>query len=257
MRKNKTRFGGFYWPILLTLILFFWYLSSDVLQIVDPVLIPSPFKILQVFIEDWRWMLDGLLSSLGRITVAYLIAVPLAVYFGVWAGWIPNIRKLLYPIARVLSTIPPIIYSPFLVALLPSFKIASLTILLLGLFWPTFLNLVHRLDHIEEEIIVPAMMLELNNHEMIHSILLPYVWPGVLTSCRSLLSTSFMLLSFAEMMGADSGLGFYIRYFADYGNYSKVIAGIILTATVILLLNRFLAFIEEIAVPWRPQKRKR
>ena len=69
--------------------------------------------------------------------------------------------------------------------------------------------------------------------------------------------TSFMLLSFAEMMGADSGLGFYIRYFADYGNYSKVIAGIILTATVILLLNRFLAFIEEIAVPWRPQKRKR
>ena len=166
-------------------------------------------------------------------------------------------RKLLYPIARVLSTIPPIIYSPFLVALLPSFKIASLTILLLGLFWPTFLNLVHRLDHIEEEIIVPAMMLELNNHEMIHSILLPYVWTGVLTSCRSLLSTSFLLLSFAEMMGADSGLGFYIRYFADYGNYSKVIAGIILTATVILLLNRFLAFIEEIAVPWRPQKRKR
>ncbi len=160
MRNNKTRFGGFYWPILLTLILFFWYLSSDVLQIVDPILIPSPFKILQVFIEDWRWMLDGLLSSLGRITVPYLIAVPLAIYFGVWAGWIPNIRKLLYPMARVLSTIPPIIYSPFLVALLPSFKIASLTILLLGLFWPTFLNLVHRLDHIEEEIIVPAMMLE-------------------------------------------------------------------------------------------------
>lgn len=256
MKNYKSRFYRLYWPILLALIITIWYLVTDVFPIADPVLIPSPIRVLKVFTEDWRWMLEGLLSSLGRLFTAYIVAVPLAVYLGVWSGWMPRMRQLIYPLARVMSTIPPIIYSPFLVALLPSFKAASFTILFLGLFWPSFLNLVHRLDHIEEEILVPAMMLELKNHEMVHAILLPYVWPGVLTSCRSLLSTSFMLLSFAEMMGAESGLGFYIRYYADYGNYAKVIAGIILTANVILVLNRSLELIEDVAVPWRPRKRQ-
>ena len=79
----------------------------------------------------------------------------------------------------------------------------------------------------------------------------PYAYPGILTGCRTTLSTSFMILTFAEMMGADSGLGFYIRYFADYGNYTNVIAGIILTSIVILIINALFGFVEKVAVPWR------
>lgn len=253
-RPKRMRFSTFLWPILLTFIVLFWHLMTDVWQIADRVLVPSPRAVFNVFINDWKWMLEGAIASISRLLIAFLVAIPSAVYLGVWAGWTPFVRQLLYPPARVLSPIPPIIYSPFLVALLPSFQMASMTMLIIGIFWPTFLALVHRLDHIEEEILVPAMMLELKSHSMVHAILLPYVWPGVLNSCRTLLSSSFMLLAFSEMMGASSGLGFYVRYFADYGNYANVIAGIIATVVVIFLLNAILVVIEKVAVPWRPNQ---
>lgn len=254
LRPKRTRYGYLLWPIIIALIIVFWHLATEVWQIADPVLVPAPRAVINVYLKDWQWMLEGAFASLLRLAIAFLISVPLAVYLGVWAGWKPSVRQLLYPPARVLSPIPPLIYSPFLVALMPTFQIASMLMLIMGIFWPTFLALVHRLDHIEEEILVPAMMLELKDRTMVHSILLPYVWPGVLTSCRNLLSSSFMLLSFAEMMGADSGLGFYVRYFADYGNYTNVIAGIIATAMVILLLNTLLSTIEKYAVPWRSRQ---
>lgn len=254
MQQYKKNFEKPYlWPITLILLVILWYFLTDVWQITDPVLIPSPRAVFDVFARDWRWIVRGAFSSVLRLLIAFLIAIPFAAYLGSWAGWNSHVRRLLYPPARVLSPIPPLVYSPFLVAILPSFQMASMTMLVMGLFWPTFLSLVHRLDQIEEEIVVPALMLELRSSTIVHSVLLPYLWPSVLTSCRTLLSSSFMLLSFAEMMGTSSGLGFYIRYFADYGKYAHVVAGIFSTAAVILILNKIIRWIEERAVPWRPR----
>ncbi len=58
------------------------------------------------------------------------------------------------------------------------------------------------------------------------------------------LSTSFLLLTTAEMMGASSGLGYFIKNYSDYTNYTNVIAGIILIGIVVSVLNVFLSFAE-------------
>ena len=75
--------------------------------------------------------------------------------------------------------------------------------------------------------------------------------PGVLSGLRSSLSSAFMLLTLAEMMGARSGLGYFIRNFADYANYTNVVAGIILVALVITLLNRGVTALERRLIRWR------
>ena len=52
-------------------------------------------------------------------------------------------------------------------------------------------------------------------------------------------------------MGAHSGLGYFIRNFADYGNYTNVLAGILLVALVITLLNSALSVLERHLIRWR------
>ncbi|HHX37634.1 MAG TPA: ABC transporter permease subunit, partial [Clostridiaceae bacterium] len=178
-------------------------------------------------------------------------AIPVAVYLGTWAGWNPVLHGLFFPLARFLSPIPPLVYSPFLVALSPTFQAASLAMLILGIFFPVFLNVMFRLENIEDEILIPARMLELSDVQMVHCILLPYILPNVLTFMKGILTSAFMILNFAEMMGATSGLGFYVRYFADYGNYAKVLAGIILSGSVILCINKLMSILETKLIPWR------
>ena len=65
-----------------------------------------------------------------------------------------------------------------------------------------------------------------------------------------LVYSAFMLLTLAEMMGAHSGLGYFIRNFADYANYTNVLAGILLVALVITLLNRAVTALETRLVRW-------
>lgn len=153
--------------------------------------------------------------------------------------------------ARVLSPIPAIIYAPYLIALMPSFRSASAAVIVIGIFWPTFLQMVNRVLSLDSRIVDSALVLGLRRRELLFEVFLPWLLPGILSGLRTSLSSAFMLLTLAEMMGAHSGLGYFIRNFADYGNYTNVLAGILLVALVITLLNSALSVLERHLIRWR------
>lgn len=53
------------------------------------------------------------------------------------------------------------------------------------------------------------------------------------------------------MMGASSGLGYFIKNYSDYADYTNVIAGIILIGIVVSVLNVFLSFAERRLIKWK------
>jgi NitT/TauT family transport system permease protein len=65
-----------------------------------------------------------------------------------------------------------------------------------------------------------------------------------------MLSISVMTLMVAEMIGAEKGMGFYVRRSLDYANYTQAIAGIFFIAIVITALNAVIAVIRRKAVKW-------
>ncbi len=62
---------------------------------------------------------------------------------------------------------------------------------------------------------------------------------------------AFMLLMFAEMMGATRGLGYYIVNYNTYGNYTNVVAGIIMIGIIVTILNRFTSVLQKQVVRWK------
>lgn len=63
-------------------------------------------------------------------------------------------------------------------------------------------------------------------------------------------TTGIMLLTFAEMMGATSGMGYYIVNYNTYGNYTKVVAGIIVVGTVVTVLNKCIDVLQKKLIVW-------
>ena len=61
-----------------------------------------------------------------------------------------------------------------------------------------------------------------------------------------------MILIMAEMIGAKSGLGFYVKKFSDYIDFTRVFAGIILIGFVIAAANALLQRLENRLIKWKP-----
>ena len=228
-----------------------WDLTTTKLGIMHPVLVPAPEAVFNVFATQWPDLLVHIASSLQLLLMGAVTSILAGVLLGALVGWTPGLRDVLAPIARVLAPIPSIVFAPYLVALMPTFRLASATVIFLGLFWPTFLNTVMRVSSMDKRIIESARMLELSRREMVCSVILPYLVPGVLSGLNGQLTSAIMMLTFAEMLGAKSGLGYYIINYTNFANYVNVLAGIITVGVVVTILNWLVNLLKEHAIKWR------
>lgn len=232
-------------------LLLVWEVVTAKLGIAHRVLIPAPEDVFWVFVTQRELMIRGIFSSLALLFSGMVVGIGLGMILGMAVGWIPRLRNLFFPIARVISPIPPIIYTPYVVALMPTFRSASRLVIILGIFWPTFMSTILRVTGMERRLLDSARALCPNSRTMIFEILFPYVWPGIIRNLRVTLSASFLILTMAEMMGASSGLGYFIKNYSDYANYTNVVAGIILVGIVVSVLNLVIGQMEKHLIRWK------
>lgn len=227
-----------------------WEYFTAKVGVKNAMLYPAPEKVFGVFAKDYEKILEGVVSSLQLLFTSFGLALFFGVGLGLLVGLSDRLSGTIMPIVKVISPIPPIIYSPYAVALLPSFRAASIFVVTMTIFWSIFMSMVLSVRQIDRKIMDSARTLNVSKASMIVHILLPYSLPGILNSVTVSVSTSFLVLTAAEMIGATSGLGWYIKYHSDFATFSKVIFGIFMIGLVVTLLNVLLAGIRKILIRW-------
>lgn len=251
MRKKKITNSSCDIMIFVLLLLIVWELCTSVFNIAHPVLVPCPENVFDTFREQWHEMLLNVAYSMELLAIGFITGMVLAVLLGLIAGWFPRLRSFAYPIANVMAPIPAVVFSPYLVALMPSFRSASALVIILGVFWPTFLTTINRVESMDSRILDSARMLNLSNSDMIWHILLPYVIPGIVSGLKVSVTTSLLMLNFAELMGAAHGMGYYIQNSITYANYTHAVAGIVCIAIVVTILSKLVTAFQKKAIVWR------
>lgn len=237
--------------IIVFLFLLIWEYFTAKAGMENPMLYPAPENVFGIFIKDYKKILEGVVSSLRLMFTAFGLALAFGVGLGLIVGLSDKLSATVMPIVRVISPIPPIIYSPYAVALLPSFRAASIFVVTMTIFWSIFMNMVLNVREIDRKIMDSAKTLNLSKSTMILQVLLPYSLPGIINSVSISVSTSFLVLTAAEMIGATTGLGWYIKYHADFANFTKVIFGIFMIGVVVTLLNVLIAAVKKLLIRWR------
>ena len=237
--------------IIVFVALILWEYITAKVGVKDAMLYPAPENVFNIFVTDYEKILEGVGSSLRLMGLAFALALFFGVGLGLIVGLSDRLSSTVMPIVRVISPIPPIIYSPYAVALLPSFRAASIFVITMTIFWSIFMNMVLSVRQIDRKIMDSARTLNLNQSSMILHVLLPYSLPGIINSVSVSVSTSFLVLTAAEMIGATSGLGWYIKYNADFANFTKVIAGIFVICVVVTVLNALISLVKRLLIRWR------
>lgn len=234
----------------LSLIFLIWEVVVTKLNIANPVLVPAPEEVFIVFINNWKLMWSGFLSSMFLLFSGFLLALSLGISGGLFVGWNPRLRKAVFPIAKAISTVPALVYTPYVVAIMPTFTAASVFVVFSGIFWSTFMNQINYVGAIDKRVIDSAKVLNVSTPTMLFKVILPFTLPRNIDLLAVSLSVSFMTLTAAEMIGANSGMGYFVRKFCDYADYPKVIAGIIFIGIVVTFLNLVIDAIKKVLVKW-------
>ena len=236
--------------IIIYIFLLFWDLSYKFGFVQNDLLIPSPEGLFYVFKTDYIKIWNNVLDSLELLFFGFLFAIISGTILGLIAGWFKRASEVTIPITNVITLIPPVLITAWLIMWFP-FKIAAIAIIFLAVFWPTLQGMITRVSQIDKKIIDAAKVMGVGNFEMIYRVVLPYCLPGIIISISKSLRGAFMCLVAAEMIGINGGIGFYTETYKAYADYRRVLAGIVTIALVTTIIDIVVNKIEKKIVKWR------
>jgi ABC-type nitrate/sulfonate/bicarbonate transport system permease component len=195
----------------LVLAFLIWQLLSTF--IFNPFLIPPPLEVIRTAIP---MMMSGEIFadvsiSMSRILVGFFSGSLIGVIFGVLLGRIRILHDLLDPIMELLRYLSPTAMIPIAVIW---FGIGELSKYFL-IFWGTFfIVLINTTAGVWRAPIArqrAAECLGANRLQIFLMVVIPSAVPYIVTGMRVAMASSFMSIIPAEILAADSGIGYLLQ----------------------------------------------
>ncbi len=228
-----------------------WTLATAKFDLLNDLLFPPPGKVIAQFAEDKTVILTNIKSSVGIIVQGFLLAAVTAIPLGLLIGLNARLGNAASYLTKFFSSIPPIVYIPYGIALLPTFRSVSIFVIFLASFWPIFAGTMSGVLNVDKKIIDSAKVLNVKKPAMLTSIILPASLSQIFLGCNQGLSVSFILLTSAEMIGARDGMGYYVKYYSDFGDYTRTITGLLVIGIVVIAVTFLFNIFRQYLLRWK------
>lgn len=236
--------------VLLFSFFILWEVSYKLGWVHNDLLIPSPEGLFHVFVEKPVEIIYDVWGSIQLLFWGFILAAILGTILGLLAGWVPRVREVLLPLSNVITLIPPLMFSAYLIMILSTFKQAAIAVIFFAVFWPTFQGTVARVGQMDRKIIEAAKTMGVGTVGMLFKVIFPYCLPGIIKSISKSLRGAFMCLSGAEMLGIGTGIGYFIEKYKSFADFRCVLAGIITVGVITTVVDITVNRIEKTFIKW-------
>ena len=220
---------------------------------VDGLLFPPPTKIFQALthLAAIGQLWADVRASLLRVAVGFGLASMLAVLLAFTIVRRRAIAPYMLVVVDLLRPISVLAWIPLAIIWFGIGNASSWFIIFLGAFFPVFTNAYHGFSSVERTHVLVARNYGVTGLQFVAEILLPSALPAILTGMRVGLGVGWMCLIAAEMISAQSGLGYMIQMARVLIETEKVMAGMVVIGIIGYLMNEALLLAERALTPWR------
>ncbi|HJB00491.1 MAG TPA: ABC transporter permease [Candidatus Mediterraneibacter merdavium] len=217
---------------------------------------PGPIEVLKllfssIFEPIGKYTIYGhLYFSLRRVIVGYTVASMLGIVVGISMGTSRYAEAIIKPLFELIRPIPPIAWIPLVILWFGVGELPKYAIIFIGSFTNVTLNAYTGAQRVDPQLIGCAKMLGTSNRDIFLRVILPSSLPQIFAGLQVALSTAWMAVLAAEMVGAQEGCGWIILRGSDTTNIPLVLVGMVVIGVVGLLLATIMRVIERGLCSW-------
>ena len=220
---------------------------------IDLRLFPAPSEVLSDLGDLVRSgeLLSNFLVSLARATAGFAVGASAGLVFGVLVGYSRLAESLLDPTFQMLRTVPLLAMTPLFILWLGFSDTAKVTLIATGAFFPMYVNAFLGVRGVDRKLFEVARVLEFSRAQQIRRVILPAAAPNILLGLRLSIGMSWLCLVVAELMGAQSGLGYLIQNARSLLDTSTVLIGVAAFALIGKASDSLVRVAERHLLAWR------
>jgi NitT/TauT family transport system permease protein len=219
-----------------------------------PRLFPDLGQILgagRTFVANGDWYYHSWFT-LQRTLVAFAIAAPCGVMLGALLARSRTGETLLEPIFSFGYPVPKIALFPIFTFLFGLGSTAKIAAAALEALYPITLSAYYGFRATDQVLIWAARGMGASQSRIFFKVLLPGALPYIFSSFRIGMHVALIIVVTLELIGENSGLGFFVTYAANSYKYALFFAGVGAIVLWGFLLDRCMVLLNR-TIFWRPR----
>lgn len=240
--------------LLLATLLGAWELYVDTGG-ADPLVLPPPHQIASALFEDRSLLWSNFLVTAKEVLLGIFVAVVAALGLAVAIHFSPTLRRAVYPLLVASQAIPFPIIAFVLVLWLGFGLLPKLIVIALVSFFPIVVTTLAGLAAVDGDLITLMRTFDAPRRRTFWLVELPSAVPGVLTGAKIAVAVAVIGDVFAELSGANSGLGYLYQQSEAQLLFPRAYATVVVLSLFAIALFALLTLAERLALPWAYEPR--
>lgn len=184
----------------------------------------------EIFVHVW--------ASLSRVLTAWLIAVAIAVPLGLAMGRSRRMEIIADPFVELFRPISPLAWIPLAILWFGIGETGKVFIIFIATFFPILLNTVSGVKGVDPVLIRAGQVLGCNTErKLFMKVILPAAMPTIIVGFRIAFGTGWAAIIAAELVAAQSGLGYLIADGMEILRSDLVLVGMVVIGILGVLID--------------------
>jgi NitT/TauT family transport system permease protein len=219
---------------------------------VNRVFLPAPYDVAHR-VTTW-YSDDELLKDVGiscfRVVAGWALSALVALPLGLLIGTFRAVQALLEPLTDFIRYMPAVAFIPLVMLWIGIDEGAKVAIIFIGTFFQMVLMVAEDVRRVPMAQIEVAQTLGASRLEVIEQVIIPSAKPALLDTLRITMGWAWTYLVVAELVAANSGLGYAIVKAQRFLQTDKIFAGILLIGAIGLIMDQAFRLIHRLAFPY-------
>ncbi|MGN8647486.1 ABC transporter permease [Gracilibacillus sp. HCP3S3_G5_1] len=233
-------------------LLLLWEFCSQ-FEILDPRFFPAPTLIIQTLVQmgESGELFTHITVSLNRIIFGFLLGVIPAICIGLLMGMYRYFKHFFSPIIMIFMPIPTLAMLPIILILFGIGEFSKMITIAISVFFPVAINTAAGVANIDKIYLDVAKNYQANAKDFFFKIALPGSLPVMLEGIQMGQAIALLTIVAAEMIGANSGIGYLIWMNYKAFLLPQMYVGLLLISFFGYFFSLLLRGIEKKLLPWK------
>jgi ABC-type nitrate/sulfonate/bicarbonate transport system permease component len=193
-------------------------------------------------------------ASLQRLFIGFWLGLIPGLLLGAVMGLSRPVRAALSPLVSGTYPIPKSALLPLILLIFGLGEMSKIVMVAIGVFYPVVLNTTAGVLQIQPIFYDVAKNFGARRLQVFRTVALPGAMPSIMTGVELGAGLGLILIAIAEMVGAQSGLGYMIWNSWQLYSVDTMYVGLLVIAVIGYLMSLLLGAIARLVTPWRTDR---
>lgn len=222
----------------------------------DRVFMPGPLDVLS---RTYTWLMNedllrDIWISTYRVVAGFILSAVLAIPLGIMIGTYRPVQAMLEPLTDFIRYMPAVAFIPLVMLWVGIDESSKIAIIFIGTFFQMVLMVAEDIRRVPATQIEAAQTMGASRGEIVSLVIVRSAKPALLDTLRITMGWAWTYLVVAELVAANSGLGYSILRAQRFMQTDKIFAGIIMIGLIGLAIDLSFRWMHRKNFPWLYKK---